>query len=281
MAKCYASKVVDYALSQVGTKENPVGSNKNKYAADIDKNYPDFYNTKKNGCSWCDIFVDDCFIHCYGEANALRLLCQPKHSLGAGCKYSLMYYKEKGQFYKDKPQVGDQIFFGSSESKAEHTGLVYKVTKAKVYTVEGNAGNEVKKRSYDLDNARILGYGRPKYDKETATSEKADKDEKPVEKPVAKPTAPKNEGKVVKATKPAEQFNSNFKGVYTVSTSLRLRNGASTNDTILTVMSKGDKVTCYGYYSIFKGVKWLYVVYAPKGSKITYEGYCDSTYLRR
>lgn len=282
MAKCYASKVVDYALSQVGTKENPVGSNKNKYAADIDKNYPDFYNTKKNGCSWCDIFVDDCFIHCYGEANALRLLCQPKHSLGAGCKYSLMYYKEKGQFYKSNPKVGDQIFFGKTEATAEHTGLVVKVTKAKVYTVEGNTGNAVKKKSYDITDKNILGYGRPKFDvepKEESPAKESAKSDKETAKP--KEEKPKSDVKIVKATKPAEQFNSKYKGEYETTTTLNMRNGAGKGNEVLTVLAKGTKVTCYGFYSLEGGVKWLYVTFTPKNSKVSYEGYCSSSYLEK
>ena len=284
MAKCYASKVVDYALTQVGTKENPMGSNKNKYAEDIDKNYPDFYNTKKNGFSWCDVFVDDCFIHCYGEDNALRLLCQPRKSLGAGCKYSLMYYKDKGQYHTSNPKVGDQIFFGKTEKTAEHTGLVYKVSKTKVYTVEGNSGNMVKKKSYDITDKNILGYGRPKYDTEP-------KEEKPVAAPVkedkpketAKPKEdkPKSDNKVVKASSPAEKKDDKYKGEYVVTgtTALNMRDGAGKKNKILTVLSKGDVATCYGYYSIENGVKWLYVAYA-KG-KITYEGFCCSSYLKK
>lgn len=159
-----AEKVIAYAKSQVGYSEEPKGSNRNKYAAMIDKEYPDFYNGKKNPCAWCDIFVDACFLSCFGEAEALRLLCQPKHSTGAGCKFSAQFYKNKKQFH-NTPVAGDQIFFFVG-GDINHTGIVTKVDDKRVYTVEGNSGDMVKAHSYALDNKNIAGYGRPAYNVE-------------------------------------------------------------------------------------------------------------------
>lgn len=190
MAKCYASKVVEIALNEVGYLEK--ASNKNlddktanagknnytKYARDLD-NIAGFYNGKKQGFAWCDVFVDWCFFKAFGVDNAKRLLCQPNKSLGAGCKYSRNYYKNNGQHYTS-PQVGDQIFFyNSSKSDIAHTGIVYKVDKTYVYTVEGNTssasgvvanGGAVAKKKYKRTYSRIAGYGRPKYDAEIIES---------------------------------------------------------------------------------------------------------------
>jgi len=153
-------KLIGYALSQVGYQETPKGSNKNKFSEFIDKNFPDFYNGKKNGyAAWCDIFVDACFLECFGEDETLRLLCQPKKSCGAGCKFSYNYFKSAKRS-SDKPEIGDQIFFYVGND-INHTGIVYKVDDKKVYTVEGNSGDEVKKHSYSLENKKIAGYGRP------------------------------------------------------------------------------------------------------------------------
>lgn len=62
------------------------------------------------------------------------------------------------------PQPGDVIFFGnrgaSDRGPGRHVGIVEKVENGKVYTVEGNSSNSVRRRSYDLNNARITGYGR-------------------------------------------------------------------------------------------------------------------------
>ena len=68
--------------------------------------------------------------------------------------------------------MGDQIFFGSSTSNSNHTGIVEKVENAKVYTIEGNASNQVARRSYALNASNIIGYGRPTYDVESSVATK-------------------------------------------------------------------------------------------------------------
>lgn len=178
-------KVVDIALAEVGYLEKKTNSeldnktanagsnNYTKYARDL-ATYP-FYNGKKYGVAWCDVFVDWCFVTAYGKDAALAMTYQPTKpgsNCGAGCKFSRNYYKNKKQLF-DTPNVGDQIFFyNSDKSGIAHTGLVYKVDEKKVYTVEGNTsgasgvianGGGVCKKSYSLSYARIAGYGRPNY----------------------------------------------------------------------------------------------------------------------
>lgn len=176
VSACDVSKVLAVAAGEIGYKEkksnaqlddktaNAGSGNYTKYARDFDQKYPRWYNGKKNGYAWCDMFVDWCFLTAYGYENALRLLCQPEKSAGAGCTYSLGYYKNKGQFHTSDPKPGDQIFFGTSQSNSTHTGIVEKVTAQKVFTIEGNTSDQVARRSYSLTNSRILGYGRPAYD---------------------------------------------------------------------------------------------------------------------
>lgn len=179
-------KVINVALNEVGYREKETNSNLDdktanagdenytKYARDLDN--LSFYNGKKNGYDWCDVFVDWCFVKAFGVDRALELTCQPKRSTGAGCGFSKNFYKNKGQLF-DKPEIGDQIFFENSEG-VYHTGIVYKVDNNKVYTVEGNtrknnsgAYNEVCKKEYPLNSSYIGGYGRPKY-KDNVTEEK-------------------------------------------------------------------------------------------------------------
>ena len=179
---CTASKVIAVAAAEIGYKEKASNSqlddktanagNKNytKYARDFDQKYPQWYNGKKNGFAWCDMFVDWCFLTAFGYAKALKLLCQPEKSCGAGCTFSAGYYKQKGQFYTSDPKPGDQIFFGTSISDCSHTGIVEKVDGSKVYTIEGNTSDQVARRSYALTSSKIVGYGRPKYDAETTTT---------------------------------------------------------------------------------------------------------------
>lgn len=178
------NKVIAIAEAEVGYLEKKSNSNlddktanagsKNytKYARDLDA-ISGFYNGKKNGYAWCDVFVDWCFVTTYGVEAALKLLCQPKKSAGAGCRYSRNYYKQKGRLF-DSPEPGDQVFFWPSDrsdpNKVQHTGLVYKVDSTYVYTIEGNTsgasgvianGGGVCKKKYKLNYARLAGFGRP------------------------------------------------------------------------------------------------------------------------
>lgn len=173
-----AETVVALANAEVGYKEkasnsqlenktaNAGHSNWNKYAADIDNNHPDFYNGKKNGYDWCDIFNDDIHIRAAGgDAEVARKgLYQPKKSTGAGCDFSAGFYRANGAWIPrgGTPKPGDQIFFGP-EGSEQHTGIVVKVTSTMVYTVEGNSSDMTAARSYSRTDSWITGYGRPKY----------------------------------------------------------------------------------------------------------------------
>ena len=179
----YADDVIKIARAEVGYLEK--ASNKNldsktanagsknytKYARDLDK-IAGFYNGRKQGYAWCDVFADWCFVKAFGAAAAKKLLCQPDKSLGAGCEYSMRYYKNKNQLYTS-PKAGDQIFFKDANGDVIHTGIVYKVDNTYVYTVEGNTssssgvvanGGCVREKKYKLSYNRIAGYGRPAYD---------------------------------------------------------------------------------------------------------------------
>lgn len=192
MANCYASKLVSIAKSQIGVKETP--NNITKYSKDFDEKYPDFYNTKKQGAEWCDIFYDWCMVTAFGVTDALRLLCQPKKSCGAGTVFSYGYYKAKKQVGK-VPRIGAQIFFtkDGTEKGIHHTGMVVKVDSSKVYTIEGNADNKVGEHSYSINSKKIYGYGYPAFDEEPV---KADDPKKETAAPEP-PKKPTYEGSVI------------------------------------------------------------------------------------
>ena len=213
---CYVEDVIKIAKAEVGYLEKASNSNldsktgnagsKNytKYARDLDK-IAGFYNGRKQGYAWCDVFVDWCFVKAYGVDNAKRLLCQPDKSLGAGCVYSMRYYKSKKQLYSS-PKVGDQIFFKDSDGDVIHTGIVYDVDGTYVYTIEGNTssvagvvanGGCVREKKYKLSYNRIAGYGRPAYDA------------KPVPKPTPNPTSGISVGDVVEFTGNTHYSSSN------------------------------------------------------------------------
>lgn len=175
-------KVIELAYSQLGyhekesnadlddPKANSGDQNWTKYARDLDK-LSGFYNGRKNGFAWCDVFVDWCFVTAYGRAGAQFLLCQPDNSAGAGCSFSAQYFNAKGQFYKSGPQTGDQVFFGSSWGNVWHTGLVVEVSGSYVTTIEGNSSDMVAKRTYKIADPNIFGYGRPKWGTQEASSD--------------------------------------------------------------------------------------------------------------
>lgn len=152
-------KVVSWALSQVGYKET--GTNINKYAADIDKNYPSYFNTPKQGAEWCAVFVTDDFLVHFTEGDVHKMLYTPKKCLAAGCPYAANYFRKNNAFFSS-PEVGDQVFFGA-KGREKHTGIVVEVTCNEVVTVEGNKSNAVKKCRYNKNSSEIAGYGRPKW----------------------------------------------------------------------------------------------------------------------
>jgi len=71
------------------------------------------------------------------------------------------FFKERHRFEpaSSMPKVGDLVIFKSS-----HIGIVENVQGNTIFTVEGNASNRIRRRSYSRGNANIDGYCRPAYD---------------------------------------------------------------------------------------------------------------------
>ena len=164
--------VVATALTEVGYHEkasnymlddktaNAGSANYTKYARDLD-NITGFYNGAKQGYAYCDVFNDWVFVKCFGAELAKKMLYQPSYSAGAGCTYSMQYYKNNNAFSRTA-KVGSQIFFGNNY-ESTHTGIVVGVENNKVITVEGNTSDGVYKRSYNINSSNIVGYGWPDY----------------------------------------------------------------------------------------------------------------------
>lgn len=227
---CYAKNVIATALSEVGYKET--GTNHNKFAAYIDKNYPDFYNFPKQNVSWCDLFVDYCvLVNSASESEALSVLCQPKKSAGAGCSFSYDYYKAKGRTGKE-PKIGAQIFFGTGK-KPTHTGIVVDFNADSVYTVEGNSDDQVKKHTYKRTSSKIFGYGYPRYTEAQSTTPVTPAPSTPAPEPVVAPS------------KPAAEAKTTTYWVVSVKTSLNVRSGPGTKYSIVSTLDNKDIVTVY------------------------------------
>lgn len=176
-----AKQLVAIAEAEIGYHEKASNSNlDSKTANSGNKNYTKYgrdlykagyYNGNKNGYEWCDQFVDWCFFKlCGSKEKAEYLECQTG-DYGAGCGFSMKYYKAAGRFSKT-PKVGDQIFFKytNDSSTADHTGIVVGVTSTKVTTIEGNSGDRVQERSYSRSDSTIVGYGHPRFDEAPAAA---------------------------------------------------------------------------------------------------------------
>ena len=197
-----AKQLVSIAEAEIGYHEKASNANlDSKTANSGNKNFTKygrdlfnagFFNGNKNGFDWCAQFPTWCVWKLTGKnkAKAEYILCIGG-DLSAGCGFALKYYKQAGRFDKT-PKVGDQIFFkynlNDTSYTADHTGIVVRVTDKLVETIEGNSGNEVKRKAYQRTDKTIIGYGHPRYDAETVTKAPAKEEVKTVkiEMPVLK-----------------------------------------------------------------------------------------------
>lgn len=175
-----AKQLVAIAEAEIGYHEKASNSNlDNKTANSGNKNFTKygrdlfnagFFNGNKNGFDWCAQFPTWCVWKLTGKNKKKTeyILCVGG-DLSAGCGFALKYYKAAGRFDKT-PKVGDQIFFkynlNDTSYTADHTGIVVRVTNKLIETIEGNSGNEVRRKVYQLNDKTIIGYGHPRYDAE-------------------------------------------------------------------------------------------------------------------
>ena len=108
---------------------------------------------------WCAIFASWCADQCgYIDAGIV-----PKF---AGCGVGVQWFQNRGQWLPGSatPEPGMLIFFqwyGSDSSIADHVGIVESVADGRVYTIEGNSGDQVRRNSYPVGYGEIKGYGVP------------------------------------------------------------------------------------------------------------------------
>lgn len=177
------NKVIQIAKAELGYVEkkdgnltylyektlNPGKANYTKYGRDMHLLYPAVMDYP---AAWCDCFVDWCFMKAYGVSNARKLLAGEFDDYTVR---SAQLYKDKGAWYTENPQVGDQIFFKNS-TRICHTGIVIEILKNAntIVTIEGNTsgssgleanGGMVRQKYYKMYDDAIAGFGRPAYGK--------------------------------------------------------------------------------------------------------------------
>ena len=108
---------------------------------------------------WCACFVSWCADQCgYIEAGVI-----PKFSL---CSAGMEWFESRGQFMDGSyvPASGDLVFFDwKNDGSIDHVGIVESVVDGTIYTIEGNSGDKVARRSYPIGYGQIVGYGLPVY----------------------------------------------------------------------------------------------------------------------
>ena len=208
------------------------------------------------------------------------------------------------------------IGVGDNTGNPDHIGIVIETHKDEGYFVvmEGNYSDSVKRRTLSINGRYIRGFITPKYTDNavTPTQQVSGKDVKTVAREViagvwgtrtarkkALETAGYNYAEVqamvnkilnttstittkeITATCKASRFTKELAGTYFVKATggLYCRNDAGSNKKALCLIPNGTKVQNYGYYSVFNGVKWLYVQFTLNGVK--YTGFCSIEYLKK
>jgi hypothetical protein len=136
--------------------------------------YTENYNTEKFAgwnadTPWCACFVS------WGLSHVKDLPSQGKYGRWFGNVDNFMNYftqnANKANCWKksnEEPKPGDLIFFNmvdDDKTNPSHMGVVLEVDNSQgktiIKTIEGNSADMVAKRTYELGDSRILGYGDP------------------------------------------------------------------------------------------------------------------------
>lgn len=164
-----ADKIINMALSYVGTKESPANSNNVIFNTH-------YYGREVKGSSypWCMAFVWDIFRMC----GASGLFYDGKKT--ASCTTLMNWAKSKGKFITKGFKPGDVIFYNfDSDAKSEHTGICVSATSTTVTCIEGNTsasgsqdnGGMVMQKTRKLN--LVLGAYRPNYEEAEETKDNA------------------------------------------------------------------------------------------------------------
>ena len=81
----------------------------------------------------------------------------------ASCAQQGVPWFQEHKRWRDRsytPKSGDIVFFDwNGDGKADHVGIVERVTDGTIHTIEGNADDECRRTSYHVGHGNILGFG--------------------------------------------------------------------------------------------------------------------------
>lgn len=136
--------VLAIAATEVGTKESPANSNRQKYGAEFGA----------NGVQWCAIFL--WWVLRKAGFDPYKTAWVP----------ALMAVFVRTKSFYSSPKVGDIAFYRFEGNVADHCGIIESVSKTGLVTIEGNTalnnqqnGGAVMRRNRPF-GSYILGYGR-------------------------------------------------------------------------------------------------------------------------
>lgn len=179
-------KIKAAAKAQVGYREGFSGghwNNREKYAAQV----PGMAWVSNDGQPWCAVF--NCWLDIQGGLKGGL-----DFPLTAGCDEAGSWFKANKR-WSTYPAVGAWVFFGTS-SDLSHTGRVISYDADYIYTIEGNTnsdgsreGDGVYSKKHARREARIVGYGYPRFPEGIASADPKWAAAKPTA--VVPPSAPK------------------------------------------------------------------------------------------
>lgn len=185
-------KIKALAAAEVGYREGRSGghwNNREKYAAKV----PGLAWVSDEGQPWCAVF------NSWLDLSA-GLTPDVDFPVTASCDAAAAWFKKAGR-WSEYPAVGAWVLFGTP-SDLSHTGRVVRFDDDYIYTVEGNTndsgsreGDGVYAKRHGRREARVVGYGYPKFPEGIDSADPAYASQKP------KPAAPKPKP----ADKPADQ----------------------------------------------------------------------------
>ena len=139
--------VIDLALSQVGQQGG--------------QPYWSYYGFGSR-VEWCA-----CFVHWCMRNTPSASASYPTTANNAYCPTLTAHFQSAGQWGDGSYTnlvAGDVIFFDwEGDGRPNHVGLVIGQDGTYVYTVEGNSGDAVKVKSYNIGSSVIFGYGLMNY----------------------------------------------------------------------------------------------------------------------
>ncbi len=141
-ASTRGQKVVSAARKELGTRENPPGSNRNPYGPTA---------------PWCASFATAMW-----RKAGVTIPILP--FTGDVYRWGQQHDKAYGKNSLKQAKPGDVLLFGTgpqSPSTSTHIGIVEKVEGDKVTMIEGNSGDSVRRNTHTLSSATFYGGVRP------------------------------------------------------------------------------------------------------------------------